>query len=151
MKSVRSLPIRVDSTCCSRKRREIIPWCQQHDISFMGYWPLMKGLLAGKMTRDHQFDERDSRRNYPIFQGEQWERNQDLVDVLKVIAKEVHATVAQVVLKWTLSRAGMTSVLCGARRPDQIRDNGLTVRCQLELDHMDRIEAAIHERMKYYH
>ena len=40
-----------------------IPWCREHDIAVIVYWPLMKGLLAGRLPRDHVFDERDPRRN----------------------------------------------------------------------------------------
>src|SRR5918999_3317396 len=40
---------------------DIIPWCREHQVSVMGYWPLMKGLLAGKLRRDHVFDPKDGR------------------------------------------------------------------------------------------
>ena len=59
-----------------------IPWCRERNIAVMVYWPLMKGLLAGKLTRDAELDERDSRRKYPMYQGDEWQRNQDFVDRL---------------------------------------------------------------------
>ncbi|MAT16722.1 MAG: aldo/keto reductase [Planctomyces sp.] len=132
-------------------QNEVLPWCEEQGIGFTSYWPLMKGLLAGKLNRDHRFDERDSRRNYPIFQGEQWERNQDLVDVLRGIAAETGYTVAQIVVRWTMKQPRMTSVLCGARRPDQIRENAGAASITLTEQHERQIEEAIAERMKYEH
>ncbi|MCA9042179.1 MAG: aldo/keto reductase [Planctomycetaceae bacterium] len=130
---------------------DILPWCIENQVSFMGYWPLMKGLLAGKLPRDHQFDERDSRRKYPIFQGEQWQRNQDLVEELRSIGAETGYTVAQLVIHWTMSQPGMTSVLCGARRPDQIRENAIAAEIKLSADQKKQMETAIEERLKYEH
>ena len=43
---------------------DLIPWCRSHQISVVPYWPLMKGLLAGKLTRDHQFLPGDGRPKY---------------------------------------------------------------------------------------
>ena len=50
------------------------------------YWPLMKGLLAGRLPRDHVFAPADGRAKYPMFQGSEWQRNQDFLDELRVIA-----------------------------------------------------------------
>ena len=60
-----------------------LPWCRANNIAVTVYWPLMKGLLAGKLARDHQFDARDSRRNYPMYQGDEWQKNQDFLDALR--------------------------------------------------------------------
>ncbi len=61
-----------------------LPWCIQNGVSVMAYWPLLKGLLAGKLARDHVFDEKDGRRKYPMFQGDEWQKNLDFVDRLRV-------------------------------------------------------------------
>lgn len=123
-----------------------LPWCIEHEVSVMVYWPLMKGLLAGKLPRDHQFDPQDGRQKYPMFQGEEWEKNQDFVDELRTIAEEVGKTVAQVVINWTIQRPGITAALCGAKRPEQIRDNAATMSWQLTPDQIARIDAAIERR-----
>ncbi len=67
---------------------EILPWSRQNQVSVMVYWPLMKGLLAGKLPRDFVFRPGDGRAKYPMFQGEEWVRNQDFVDQLRLIAAE---------------------------------------------------------------
>ena len=60
-----------------------LPWCRANGIAVTVYWPLMKGLLAGKLPRDHQFDARDKRQTMPMYQGDEWQKNQDFVDALR--------------------------------------------------------------------
>ena len=123
-----------------------LPFCIEHDISTMVYWPLMKGLLAGKLARNHQFAANDGRRKYPMFSGTEWEKNQDFIDVLRAIAEECHATPAQLVLNWTIQRRGITVALCGAKRPDQIQDNAGALNWRLSDEQIQRINRAIEER-----
>lgn len=123
--------------------KDLIPFCRQETISVICYWPLMKGLLAGKLARDHQFAEGDGRAKYPMFQGEQWQLNQDFVDQLRLIAKEAEKTVSQVVINWTMNRPGMTSALCGAKRDYQIRESAGAMGWSLSEDHLLQIEKAI--------
>ena len=99
---------------------DVLPWCLDRQISVVTYWPLMKGLLAGKIRRDHQFDPRDKRLTYDIFQGAKFEQAQQLLDLLDQIAAEVNRSVAQVVVNWTYHRPGILSALCGAKRDWQI-------------------------------
>lgn len=101
---------------------EIIPWCLENNVSVMNYWPLMKGLLAGKIRRNFKFDPADKRLSYEVFQGDNFERAQQLLDKLDVIAAENGKTVAQVVVNWCTGRPGITSVLCGAKRAWQIEE-----------------------------
>ncbi len=123
-----------------------LPWCREHQVAAVIYWPLMKGLLAGKLTRDHQFDERDGRRKYPMFQGSEWEKNQDFIDQLRLIADEIGTTLAQLVINWTIRQPGITAALCGAKRPDQIRDNAAATTWSLTDEQLARIDRAIVER-----
>jgi len=125
---------------------DIGPWCLEHQVALCIYWPLMKGLLAGKLARDHQFDPRDGRVKYPMFQGEEWQRNQDFLDRLREIAAEVGRSVAQVVLNWTIHQPGITSALCGAKRPDQIADNAGALGWKLSDEQVAQIDAALQER-----
>ncbi len=126
--------------------QESIPWCRENEIAVMVYWPLMKGLLAGKLARDHQFDPQDSRRKYPMFQGEEWRRNQDFLDSLRSMATGLEATVAQLVVAWTIAQPGITSALCGAKRPDQIAETAAAMRLDLSSDIMSAIDRALAAR-----
>lgn len=124
----------------------VLPWCIEHNTSIMAYWPLMKGLLAGKLPRDHVFDPKDGRQKYPMFHGEEWQKNQDFLDTLRPIAQETGTSVAQVVINWTIERPGITAALCGAKRPEQIRDNAASMNWKLTDEQIARIDHAIEQR-----
>jgi len=120
---------------------EVIPWCQENGVSVMNYWPLMKGLLAGKIRRDFEFDPSDKRLTYEVFQGENFERAQQLVDKLDVIAADCGKTVAQVVVNWCMHRPGITSVLCGAKRDWQIEETAGAMGWALSDEHLKMLDA----------
>jgi aryl-alcohol dehydrogenase-like predicted oxidoreductase len=126
--------------------KQTIPWCRERKISVMVYWPLMKGLLAGKLTRDSGLDEHDNRRKYPMYQGDEWEKNQDFIDQLREIAAETGHTVAQLVINWTIAQPGITSALCGAKRPTQIEETAGAMGWHLTSEQCALIEAAISKR-----
>jgi aryl-alcohol dehydrogenase-like predicted oxidoreductase len=123
-----------------------IPWCREHGIAVMSYWPLMKGLLAGRLPRDHQFNERDSRRNYPMYQGDEWQKNQDFVERLCEAAALSGHTVAQLVINWTIHQTGITSALCGAKRTWQIEELAGALGWTLSAKQLEIIHAAFAAR-----
>jgi len=134
--------------------REILPWCVSRGVAMVIYWPLMKGLLAGRMRRGQVFPTSDSRHKYPMFQGEEFARNLDFVDALKGIARGLAArtgrpadsgsvTVADLVLAWTAEQPGITSVLFGATSPEQVAENARAIRCDLDDEARRQIQAAI--------
>ena len=100
----------------------LVPACHEVDCGVYVFWTLMKGLLAGKITRDHVFAAGDSRPNYPIFQGEARRQVHDLIDKLDPLAKSFDMAMSQLAIAWTLSQPGVTGALVGARRPDQIAE-----------------------------
>lgn len=107
----------------------ILPWCRTHDVAMVVYWPLMKGLLAGQMHPGQVFPPSDSRHKYPMFNGEEFERNLDFVAALRPVATRLGCELPDLVLAWTASQPGITSVLFGATSPAQVAANarGLTV------------------------
>jgi aryl-alcohol dehydrogenase-like predicted oxidoreductase len=106
--------------------KELRGFCYEESISLVVYWVLMKGMLAGRMPRDHRLDPQDRRRHYPIYQGEQWQSAQDLLDRLRGAALDKGCTVAQLVLAWTLAQPGISVALVGAKRPEQIEETART-------------------------
>lgn len=125
---------------------EIVPWCQSRGIAIMVYWALMKGLLAGRLPRDKRLAENDNRRKYPMYQGEEWQKNQDFVDELRDAAAVTGHTVAQLVINWTIHQPGITAALCGAKRPGQIRETAGAMGWELTHEQRQRIEQAISDR-----
>jgi len=120
-----------------------LPWCRENEVSVVVYWALMKGLLAGRMRRETKLAENDSRRKYPMYQGEEWQRNQTFVDALRAVAEEAERTVAEVVVNWTMHRPGITAVLCGARRRWQFEESAAAMGWRLADDQVQRIDASI--------
>lgn len=125
---------------------DLLPWCLERKISVCPYWPLMKGLLAGKLARDHVFEAKDGRAKYPMFQGDEWTKNQDLVDELRPIAVAVGKTVSQVAINWTINQPGIISALCGAKRAGQIEESAGAMGWELTADQTAEIEAALARR-----
>ena len=134
--------------------QQTIPWCVERNIAVMVYWPLMKGLLAGRLPKDQPLDERDKRRNFPTFQGDEWRKNQEFVDRLREAAAVVRGspdpapTVARLVINWTIHQPGITSALCGAKRPWQIQETAAAMDFELTAEQRALIDAAIKTRGK---
>jgi len=111
--------------------KRTIPWCRERNIAVMIYWPLMKGLLSGKLKRGQALDDRDNRRSYPMYQGDELQKNQDFIDELRKVAASSGHSVAQLVVNWTINQPGITSALCGAKRPAQIEETARAMGWQL--------------------
>ncbi len=126
--------------------RDIVPWCQSQGVSVLVYWPLLKGLLAGRLRRDHDFAPGDGRAKYPMFQGREWERNMDFVDRLRELAEAWGRSVSEVVVSWTIHQPGITAAICGAKRPDQIRESATALQWQLTDNQRQQLDQLIVER-----
>jgi len=125
---------------------DVLPWCRDHDVSMVVYWPLMKGLLAGGMPRDKVFPPTDSRHKYPMFNGEEFQRNLDFVDGIRPAATRLGCGLADLVLAWTAEQPGITCVLFGATSPEQVRDNCNALACTLDDEARLTIARAIEAR-----
>ena len=124
----------------------ILPWCRRNQVAMVVYWPLMKGLLAGRMHRGRVFSASDSRHKYPMFNGAEFERNLDFVDALRPIAARLQCDLPDLVLAWTAEQDGITSVLFGATSPDQALANARALACDLDDEARAAIRLAIAER-----
>jgi aryl-alcohol dehydrogenase-like predicted oxidoreductase len=125
-----------------------LPWCVENNVAVVVYWPLLKGLLAGMLARDHVFEPGDGRPKYSQFRGEEWQKNHDLLEALRPMAAETGHTMAQLVVNWTIHQPGITVALCGAKRPDQLRENAGALGWRLTADQLARIETALLQRGK---
>ena len=125
---------------------DVLPWCMRRGVAVVAYWPLMKGLLAGKMWRGQEFPADDSRRKYPIFAGAEFARNLDFVDTLRPVATRLGCTLTALVLAWTAEQPGITSVLFGATSPEQVAENAAALACELDDAARESIRVAIAAR-----
>lgn len=102
--------------------QSLIPRCHQDACKVDVFWTLMKGLLAGRIGRQHEFAEGDSRPGYAIFQGAARQRAHNILDAMLPLGRAAGMTLAQLSIGWALSQPGVHGVLVGARRPDQIAE-----------------------------
>jgi aryl-alcohol dehydrogenase-like predicted oxidoreductase len=116
-------------------------FCRRHCIGLVVYWVLMKGVLAGKLQRQHRLDPADRRLNYSIYQGEKWELAQDMLDELRANAHLKNCTVAQLVSAWTLHHPSIAVALVGAKRSDQIEDTAQAMNIRFDPGEWEAIEA----------
>ncbi|WAH37561.1 aldo/keto reductase [Alicyclobacillus dauci] len=118
--------------------KELLPYTTEHNISFVPYFPLASGLLAGKYTKDMQFN--DLRAKMPHFQGSTFAENLDKVERVRKIANDKNVEVAHVVLAWYLTRDSIDAVIPGAKRAAQVLDNLKTLEVQLTADEIREID-----------
>ncbi|GGD06111.1 aldo/keto reductase [Pontibacillus salipaludis] len=118
--------------------KELLPYIQENNLSFVPYFPLASGLLAGKYDKNTTFN--DIRANMPHFQGEQFEKNLEKVDQVRTIAENHQVEVAHVVLAWYLTRDGIDTIIPGAKRSDQVVNNLKTLDVQLSQDEINTID-----------
>lgn len=125
---------------------ETVPYCINNRKAILAYSPLERGLLTGKMKAGQVFEEGDHRAKNPYFTDESIRKTNAFLSEIQPLAKEKGATLAQLVLKWTLERPGITIALAGARNEKQAVENAGAVHLNLSGDEMESINTAL-ERM----
>jgi len=119
--------------------REIIPLLIDQKVGLMVWSPLAGGFLSGKFTRGGASDS-DARRSKFTFPPVNLERAYDTIDALQAVAGRRNATVAQVALAWLLHQAGVTSVIIGAKKLSQLKDNLGSVDVKLDADNLKQLD-----------
>jgi len=120
---------------------DILPTVRELGISFVAYSPLGRGFLSGQIRRPEDLPEGDFRRNNPRFQGENFQRNLDLVDRVRAIAAERKVPPSQLALAWVLSRGPDVVPIPGTKRRKYLEENAAAVAIRLTPDELRRIEA----------
>jgi aryl-alcohol dehydrogenase-like predicted oxidoreductase len=83
---------------------EVLPTVRELGIGYVAYSPLGRGFLTGQFKSPDDFPEGDFRKNHPRFQGENFQRNLDLVREVEKMAEEKGCTTAQLALAWVLAQ-----------------------------------------------
>ncbi len=102
---------------------ETVPYCTAHGQGILAYSPLERGLLTGKFTPGHAFNEGDTRAGERFYQPGNMMRVNAVLGMLKPLAEEKDISLVQLVIGWTLRQPGITSALVGARNPEQAVHN----------------------------
>jgi aryl-alcohol dehydrogenase-like predicted oxidoreductase len=128
--------------------REIVPLVQDQNVGVLVWSPLAGGLLSGKFDRDGSSPD-DSRRVKFDFPPVNKDRAFDCVDVMREIAAEQEASVAQIALAWLLHQSAVTSIIIGAKRIEQLEDNLHAVQIQLTDDQLQRLNTVSQLPLEY--
>jgi len=120
---------------------DILPTCRELGIGFVAYSPLGRGFLTGQITRFDDLDPDDSRRNQPRFQGENFQKNLDLVARVREIAREKGCTPGQLALAWLLARGEDIVPIPGTKRRTYLEENVGALDVALTPEDLARIDA----------
>jgi len=119
--------------------REIIPMLASEGVGLMVWSPLAGGLLSGKFARDQKGQE-GSRRTTFDFPPVNRDRAYDCIDAMRPIAQARGVSVAQVALAWLLHQPQVTTVIVGAKRPEQLADNLAATQVTLNADELRALD-----------
>jgi aryl-alcohol dehydrogenase-like predicted oxidoreductase len=95
----------------------VLQAARELSIGFVAYSPLGRGFLSGEITKFEDFDPTDARRNLPRYQGENFQKNLDLVQKLQQLAAHKGVTAAQLALAWVLAQDNVVPIPGTKRRP----------------------------------
>jgi aryl-alcohol dehydrogenase-like predicted oxidoreductase len=119
---------------------EILATCRQLGVGFVAYSPLGRGFLTGQFTRFEDFPEDDYRRLSPRFQGENFQKNLDLVRRVEEIAKEKRCKPAQLALAWVLAQDKNIVPIPGTKRRKYLEENVAALDVKLNAEDLQRID-----------
>lgn len=103
--------------------KDIIPVLEELGIGFVPFSPLGKGILSGQFTRNSQLDKSDFRNAIPRFQGENFQNNMKLADVVTELARQKEATPAQIALAWVLAQKEWMVPIPGTKKISRLEEN----------------------------
>ena len=119
---------------------KVLGVCRELGIGFIPYSPLGRGFLTGQIKRFEDLAADDYRRTAPRFQGENFQRNLDLVSQVSEIAAEKRCTPAQLALAWVLAQGEDIVPIPGTKRRKYLRENVDALDVMLNADDLERID-----------
>ena len=122
---------------------EVVPFCQDAGVGIVVWSPLASGFLSGRYTRRDPTGGKGRLTGFDILPIDK-ERGYDLIDRMREIANDHHATVAQIALAWLLAKPHVSAILLGASKLAQLDDNLGAANIQLtpsEVAELDRLTA----------
>jgi aryl-alcohol dehydrogenase-like predicted oxidoreductase len=117
----------------------VLPACRELGVGFVPFSPLGRGLFTGTLKSADAFSEKDARRNFPRFQGENFERNLALAHKFEQMAQEKRCTPAQLALAWLLAQGDDLVPIPGTKRRAYIEENLGALEVTLTADDLARI------------
>jgi aryl-alcohol dehydrogenase-like predicted oxidoreductase len=124
---------------------EILPTCRELGIGFVPYSPLGRGFLTGAIKSPDDLDEDDYRRYSPRFQGENFQKNLDVVSTIEELAQRKGVTPAQLALAWVLAQGDDLAPIPGTKKVRRLEENVGAVDVELTADELEEIAGALPE------
>jgi aryl-alcohol dehydrogenase-like predicted oxidoreductase len=122
---------------------EILPACRELGIGFVAYSPLGRGFLTGQIKSIDDLAQDDYRRYSPRFQGENFQRNLDLVRRVKETASQKGCTPAQMALAWVLAQGEDIVPIVGTKRRTYLEENLAALDVKLTAEDLGRINQIV--------
>jgi len=119
---------------------ELLVLTQQLGITFVAYSPLGRGFLTGALKTPEDLAPNDWRRLNPRFQGDNFQKNLELVDELQAMARGKGTTAAQLALAWLLTRGENVVPIPGSRRIERLEENAAAAEITLTDNELHRLE-----------
>jgi len=119
---------------------EVLPLCRELGIGFVAYSPLGRGFLTGRFRSFEDLPEEDYRRNSPRFQGENFQRNLDLVERVEEIARRKNCRPAQLALAWLLAQGADIVPIPGTKQRRYLEENLRSLQVDLTPADLEQIE-----------
>jgi aryl-alcohol dehydrogenase-like predicted oxidoreductase len=119
---------------------EILPVCKELGIAFVAYSPLGRGFLTGQIKKFEDLAEDDYRRTSPRFQGENFNKNLDLVKKIEDIAKEKGCKSSQLALAWVMEQEDFIFPIPGTKRVKYLEENIKATDVSLTDNELNQIE-----------
>ena len=119
--------------------KDVIPQALQKNVGIIAYSPLQRGLLTGKIKSGYRFNEGDTREGNKFYSDENIQRVNALLNEIRPIAEKHNASLAQVIVNWTIHRPGISCVLVGARNVEQVLDNANALSFSLSEEELETI------------
>ena len=118
---------------------EILNTCKELGIAFVPYSPLGRGFLTGQIKKFEDFDPTDYRRNSPRFQGENFEKNLNLVNKIEELAEQKGCTTSQFALAWVIAQGDYIFPIPGTKHIKYLEENVDAVNVHLTADELTAI------------
>ena len=119
---------------------EILPTVRELGIGFVAYSPLGRGFLTGQIQNFEDLPEGDYRRNSPRFQGDNFDKNLELVEKVRQIAEEKGVAPSQLALAWLLAQGEDIVPIPGTKRRKYLEENAAATDIQLTDEDLTRID-----------
>jgi aryl-alcohol dehydrogenase-like predicted oxidoreductase len=118
----------------------LLALCRELGVGFVAYSPLGRGFLTGQIKSPEDFEADDTRRMWPRFQGENFQKNLDLVKQIESIAAEKRCKPSQLALAWVLAQGNDIVPIPGTKRRKYLEENVAAMEVRLTADDLRRID-----------